>query len=548
MDDPNASTTGNRPLDSTVKSAQNSGVFQDIDDDETRTGSTEASPWDGDDTENPEALEKTQTAVSIAETLPLYRELLFVAVICLAQLYTQAGLGQVLSIIYVIGETWGLPDPQLSWFLAGYSLTVGTFILFSGRLGDMFGYKIIFIIGMSWFSLWSLVCGLAVYSNHVLFVFARVLQGIGPALVLPNGLALLGATYAPGKRKSLAFAAFAATAPAGSIIGAAFSGLFALAWWPWTFWCFSMVLAGTAVLAYFVIPPVPASHRENRPRTARGKLLHLDIPGALTGVLGLVLFNFAWNQAPLVGWQMPYVYVTLILGLIFIGIYFVIDIKYAIEPLVPFKALTSDVSFVLGAVACGWSCFGIWIWYTWQFLEKLRGASPLLASADFVPVVISGAIAATVVGTLLHRVGPPLIMTGALVAFAVGSILMATCPVEQTYWAQSFVSFIITPWGMDMSFPAATIILSNAVAREHQGIAASLVNTVVNYSIALGLGIAGTIEYKTNNGGTTQADKLKGYRAALYMAIGLAGLGVGICIAFLLKSRRSKRRTTEEKA
>lgn len=406
----------------------------------------------------------------------------------------------------------------------------------------MFGYKTIYLIGMSWFSLWSLVCGLAVYSNHVLFVFGRVLQGIGPALVLPNGLAILGATYAPGRRKSLAFAAFAATAPAGSVIGATFSGLFALAWWPWTFWTFALVLAATVALAYVVIPPVPAHHAANRPRTPREYFLQLDIPGALVGVIGLILVNFAWNQAPIAGWQQPYVYVTLILGLLFLAAYLVIEMRYATHPLVPFDALSSDVAFVLGAVACGWGSFGVWVWYTWQFLLELRGTSPLLGSAEFVPVVVSGAMAAAVVGLLLDRMGPPLVMLLALLAFTVGSVLMATAPIGQTYWAQSFVSFLVTPWGMDMSFPAATILLSNAVAREHQGIAASLVNTVVNYSIALGLGIAGTVEYQVNNGGTTQADTLKGYRAAYYLGIGLAGLGVIICTVYLIKSKRDARK------
>lgn len=80
---------------------------------------------------------------------------------------TEAGVGQVMSIIYVIGETWDLPQEQMSWFIAGYCLTVGTFILFSGRLGDMFGYKPVFLAGMAWFSLWSLICGVSVYSSHV---------------------------------------------------------------------------------------------------------------------------------------------------------------------------------------------------------------------------------------------------------------------------------------------------------------------------------------------------------------------------------------------
>jgi MFS family permease len=109
---------------------------------------------------------------------------------------------------------------------------VGTFILFTGRVGDLFGWKRLFVIGFAWFALWTLVCGVAYYSNHVLFVFARVLQGIGPAIVLPNGLALLGALYQSGPRKNMAFAVFGACAPTGYVTGAVFAGIFNLAWWP----------------------------------------------------------------------------------------------------------------------------------------------------------------------------------------------------------------------------------------------------------------------------------------------------------------------------
>lgn len=177
-------------------------------------------------------LEKTKTNVSVAESMGRLEEFLFVSVVCLAQLMTQAGLGQTLSILHVIGDDFGLTNPgDLSWLIAGYSLTIGTFILVAGRFGDLFGYKLMLLIGFSWFSLWSMVAGLSVYSNHVLFVFARVLQGIGPAICLPNGLAILGATYHPGPKKDMIFAIFGATAPGGSVIGAVFAGLFALAWW-----------------------------------------------------------------------------------------------------------------------------------------------------------------------------------------------------------------------------------------------------------------------------------------------------------------------------
>jgi MFS family permease len=153
-------------------------------------------------------------SLSIAEALPLPREILFVSVVVLAQFTTQAGLGQTLAILHVIGKDFGITnDGILSWLIAGYSLTVGSFILISGRLGDIFGYKKMLIIGFSWFALWSMIAGLSVYSTDVLFVFSRVFQGIGPAITLPNGLALLGATYNPGKRKDMVFAIFGATAP-----------------------------------------------------------------------------------------------------------------------------------------------------------------------------------------------------------------------------------------------------------------------------------------------------------------------------------------------
>lgn len=189
----------------------------------------------------------------------------------------------------------------------------------------------------------------------------------------------------------------------------------------------------------------------------------------------------------------------------------------------------------------------------------------------------------------------------ALCAFMTGSILIATLPVHQIYWAQIFVTTLVTPFGMDMSFPAATLVVSDSVEKSKQGVAASLVNTIVsrfsvfmiilrpskqppsnenfpqppnqtlhnnplplphhrrkniipsltitfprqvNYSISLGLGFAGTVEVHVNRGGRTPTDLLHGYRCALYLAIGLAGLGILLAIFFLLKTLRDERRSS----
>ncbi|KAL5334585.1 major facilitator superfamily domain-containing protein [Aspergillus crustosus] len=439
-------------------------------------------------------LQPVQTNQSIADTFSRPREIVFVIIVCMSQFITQANVGICLSPLDIVGDDFGISEPgELAWFLAGYSLTVGTFILVFGRCGDLFGYHRMFIIGFLWLAIWSLVAGLSVYSNHFLFIFARVLQGLGPAMLLPNGLAILGATYAPGKKKDMIFALFGATAPNGAIVGAVFAALFSqLAWWP------------------------------------------LDIPGACTGITGLVLVNIAWNQAPTVTWAEPYVIVLLILGALFLAAFFVVEFKYAKHPLIPFHAFSADVSFVLGCVATGWGCFGTWIFYSWRFID-IRGVTPLLASAQFVPPGISGLIASFATGYLMSRVRPALIMCMSLSAFTLGTVLITIAPVDQTYWALTFVSLVVIPWGMDMSFPAATLMLSNAVQREHQGLAASLVTTVVNYSISLSLGFAGTIESQITTG-ETASERLKGYRGALYFAIGLGGLGMGISAAYAARS------------
>ena len=490
-------------------------------------------------------LSKVDSTKSIAETLPLGKEILFVGLICCAQFTTQAGLGQCLTILHVIGDHFGLTNPgELSWLIAAYSLTVGTFILPAGRFGDVYGHKKMLIIGFSWFSLWSTIAGLAVYSNHVLFDFARAFQGIGPAMCLPNGLAILGASYAPGPRKAMVFAIFGATAPSGAIVGGVFAGLFNLAWWPWTFWSFAIALACVAVMGSYVIPDPP--RKSARAMTAREKMAELDLLGGLTGITALILINFAWNQSGVVTWNKAYVDVCLILGAIFTALFFLVEIRISSSPLIPFHALSTDVAFVLACVACGWSCFGIWVYYLWQFYEQLRGATPLQAAAWATPVAVSGGLASVTTGFLLGRLRPAWVMTIALTAFTVGAILIATAPVDQSYWAQSFVCTIVIPWGMDMSFPAATLILSDAMAKEHQGMAASLVNTIVNYSISLALGFAGTIQGHVSDGGTTPEDVLLGYRGAWSFAIGISGVGLVLSLVFLAKGYWKDRRRRKD--
>lgn len=483
-------------------------------------------------------LEPMASSQSIIESFSCVREIAFVIMVCMTQFITQTNIGVCVSALDIVGDSFGITDSGiLSWFIAGYSLTVGTFILFFGRCGDVFGYHRMFLIGFSWLAIWSVVAGVSVYSNYVLYIFARVLQGLGPAMLLPSGLALLGATYRPGRKKNMVFALFGATAPNGALLGAVFSALFSqLAWWPWTYWTMAIVATVCALLGYIVLPPVGGGQFQDL--TLLELANKLDIVGAACGVGGLVLVNVAWNQAPIVGWTTPYVYVLLIVGALFIAAFFYVEFNIAEHPLIPFHALSSDVSFTLGCVACGWGSFGIWVYYFWRFQEKFRQVTPLLGSAEFVPAGIMGLVACFTTGLLVSRLRPGWIMILSLTAFTLGAIFTAIAPVHQTYWGLTFVCLLVIPWGMDMSFPAATLMLSNSVDRKHQGIGASLVTTVVNYSISLSLGFAGTVEVHITGGDSSPHGVLKGYRAALYLAIGLGGLGMALSAFYTMISYR----------
>jgi MFS family permease len=127
------------------------------------------------------------------------REVGFIFVISMLQVLQMAQMSSVLPTSEIIAGSFSITDKGLlAWTLAAYGLTFGTFILVSGRLGDLFGHKYMVVIGFGWMGLWSIVAGLSLYSNYVLFLFARAFRGMGSALMQPNGLALLETTFATG--------------------------------------------------------------------------------------------------------------------------------------------------------------------------------------------------------------------------------------------------------------------------------------------------------------------------------------------------------------
>ncbi|KAI1120438.1 major facilitator superfamily domain-containing protein [Nemania abortiva] len=472
--------------------------------------------------------------------IPLLREILFVAVVCIAHLCAQAGISQTLPTTRGVGSRFQVANANdLSVAIAGYAAALGTFMLIAGRLGETFGCKRIFIVGLGWSAAWSLIVGTSFYSTRSLFITSRAFQGVGAALTLPTGLELLRARRATGIRRAIIFTLYAIMSPMGLIIGALGASLFdKLAWWSWAYWAFSITLTVLGIISCFIIPPVPRA--KGLPSGARAIALELDIPGIITGIASFGLFGFAWCQAQVVGWQEAYLWIILTMSVALAVLFVILEACYAPKPLIPFSSLSAKILWILIAIACSWSCFGIWLFYGWQFVEHFRSTSPLQITTYFVPFGAVGCLSVVTTPFILNRFQLHVVLCIAMLATMIGSVLVATMPIRQSYWQQMFISILFMSWGVNISVPTAELMVLKLVHRRHGGIVATLVWTAMYYGMGLGLGIAGTVESNIGSRRSRVHNRLRGYRAAHWTSFGLAGLGFLVCLALALASRRRK--------
>lgn len=457
------------------------------------------------------------------------------ATICLGQFLSQGSITMSLSTMNIVLESFSklqkqeIPSSQQVWFMGSFALTVGTFILISGRLGDLFGLKKMFLFGWFWAALWSLITGITYYTqSSVFYIVCRALQGIGFAFILPCGMGILGTVYPNGKRKNLAFGAVGASAPVGATIGCLMAAVVAQTWWwPWAYWLLCITCFIVGCISIYAIPD-PFKHHDI---SAGEAIRRFDTTGSLLGIAGLVLFNFVWNQGPVVGWRTPYVIALLVVGVLLLVAFFTYELLFATHPLLPRAIFNKRIGLVLFCMSFGWGSFGVWQYYYWHILLNLRNYTPILGAVSYIPLLVLGIVAALLVGTFITKRRAPFIICGSMIGFMSGCIILSVAPVHQTYWRLTFGQMFLLTWGMDASFPAALLILSDYLPKEHQGMAGSLVNTVINYSVSLFLAVASAVEAERVR---RNATPLEGYRAGLYFGIGVAGMAVAAAVVFIL--------------
>jgi EmrB/QacA subfamily drug resistance transporter len=365
-----------------------------------------------------------------------------------------------------IGRQFHAPLTSLQWVVTGYMLTLSALLLTGGALGDRFGRRRVFVVGVTWFAVASAACALA--SNVDTLIALRLLQGIGAALLTPGSLAILQASFAKSDRAQ-AVGVWTALGGVASAVGPFVGGyLVTAASWRWIFLINFPI--GVLVLAASV-RHVP----ESRDPEVRG---HFDLLGTILAVVALAGITFGLIEGPSRGWSASSVRIGLVVGTC-AGIGFVateLRVRAPTLPLFLFRnrqfSVTNAVTFVVYA-ALGGTLFLLPI-----ELQVGDGYSPLESGVSLLPLTAIMLTFSAPSGRLASRIGPRLQMASGPIVVGLGLALLGRASSDPSYWAGVLPAVVIFAAGLAITVAPLTATALSSAPQEHVG-TASAVNNVV---------------------------------------------------------------------
>jgi EmrB/QacA subfamily drug resistance transporter len=357
----------------------------------------------------------------------------------------------------------GLAD--LQWTSIAYTLTLSAFLLLGGALGDRYGRRRVFVVGLGWFAIASLACGLA--PSAPVLVFARAVQGVGGALATPGSLAIIEASFRPEDRGQ----AIGTWSGLGALFGAAgplLGGfLVQLVSWRLVFFI-NLPLALAAILVAL----------RHVPESGGMRLGHLDVAGPLLAALGLGGLTYGLIEGNAVGWGDAVVLGTLLGGAAVLAAFFVVE-KFERDPILPLSIFRSrEFSGANGSTFAIYGALGAVSFLVVLQLQEVLRYTPLAAGASLLPLTLILLLFSARSGRLASVIGPRLPMTlGALIA-ATGMALFVRVDVGSSYVTTILPATIVFGLGMVLIVPALTTTAMGAVSPEHAGIASAVNNDV----------------------------------------------------------------------
>jgi len=403
----------------------------------------------------------------------------------------------------------GFSVQSLQWVLSGYLLTYGGFMLLGGRAADLLGRRRILVAGMTLFALSSLTGGLA--SDSAMLIGARLVQGLGAAMMLPATLSILTTTFHEGRDRNTALGAWGAIAGLASAVGVFLGGLLTEdVGWRWVLWVNLPICAVLLVATFRIV----SGERAKTP------VKNFDALGAVLVTGGMLLLIYTLVNAPSVGWGTTRTIAGLagagLLLLIFVG-----NERRDSNPLVPLsifriKGLAAADATQVIAMAGFYSMF----FFLTLYMQNVLGFSQLQAGTAYLPATAGVAISSGIASQLFARVGTrPIIVAGALIS--AGAVYwLAQIPVDGSYLRDLLPGLLIMSFGLGFVFVGVNTAANAGVPPDKAGLAAALVNTSTWLGGALGLAIFSVIATTRTQhlltANATQADALtSGFHRAL---------------------------------
>ncbi len=326
----------------------------------------------------------------------------------------------VINALPRIHHALGFSTTGLSWVQNAYTLTFGGLLLLGARAGDLFGRRRMFVLGIAVFTLASAAGGAAQSATWLLA--ARAVQGAGAAIAAPSTLALLMTSFPEGRERTRAVAYYAAVAGGGGSVGLVLGGVLT-SWVSWRFGLFVNVPVGIALVL-----ASPRVLHETERQTG-----HFDMAGALTSTLGMFALVYGIVRAGSAGWGDRLTVGSLAAGLLLIAA-FVLNERHAQQPITPLRLFASRerVGAYLARVLFVGAMFGQFFFLT-QYLQVVRGFSPIQAGVAFLPLTLVMFAFANVVPTLVARFGNTRVLTGGILVAFVGMAWLSRVGADTPY-------------------------------------------------------------------------------------------------------------------
>jgi EmrB/QacA subfamily drug resistance transporter len=377
---------------------------------------------------------------------------------------------------------------NLQWVLSGYVLTYGGFLLLGGRIADLVGRRRILVAGTTLFALSSMACGLS--QDAGILVAARLVQGLGAAMMSPSALSILTTSFNQGTDRLKALGAWGAMAGVASAVGVFLGGVLSGGpGWRWVFFVNPPICVLVIIAAYRLVA------NDNK----RARVAHFDTAGALLATGAMSLTIYALVRAPDVGWNTARTIAELAgAGLLFV--LFVINEGRNANPLVPLsifriKGLAAADGTQIIAMAGFFSMF----FFITLYMQDILHLSPTKAGAGYVPVALGVAVSAGICSKLFVRTGTrPIMVAGALLA-AGGVYWLSRIPVYGSYWSDLFPGLMIMSLGLGAVFVGVQTAANAGVPPDKAGLAAALINASFQLGAALGLAVFSAIATSHTN-------------------------------------------------